>query len=208
MKTQEQSLEALISASGLKEAQLGEKGEKIIQLYQGFSAMQDSYSDNPEMLSKARKGMDGTIVSLKKLIEEVAHSQKSEEERKEEKEKEKEQRKEKSLRVVKQVKEEVEPELDKCREALRLYRQKKKAGATPKPKKTRITKLKERLLAISSLIPKEMRDDEEILNKTEAILLDTLHSLTDLWGMNRIHPAEKAITEKFDQLEEKAKDHE
>ena len=115
-------------------------------------------------------------------------------------------RKEKSTAALKKVETQFLPDLDACRAAIAEERKRQREANPPekKPRKTRITKLKERLMAIARLIPEELRDDPEVIQATETILLDALHQLCALWKINRIEVAEKALTEQFDQLESKA----
>lgn len=99
----------------------------------------------------------------------------------------------------------LEPELEACRAAIREYNKRKKEAEGPKPKKTRFTKLKEKLLALVGLIPESLQDDINVQRETEKILLDTHQKLVTTWKMDRVKakPGADAIKEKFDQMEER-----
>ena len=148
-----------------------------------------------------------SLANFSALIARILESRKTEEQKEGEKKEARKQKEARSKEVIKKVKREVEPDLDACRQAIKEHKQKMKEEnpPEPKPKKTRITKLHERLLSLVALIPDEHKEDTELLDKTEKILLDTLHKLTNLWGMSRTRPAEKAIEERFDKLEGKIK---
>jgi len=115
---------------------------------------------------------------------------------------------EKSEAKKKQVRKELEalaPQYDECRAVMKAYNQQRRENAPAKPKKNRYTKLKERLLSIVSLMPDELRKDETAIEKTESVLLKTHRDLIAVWGMNGLKaaPGQQAITEKFDQMQEK-----
>lgn len=205
MKQLPQTPEMLLSEAGITAEELGNDGPKLVRMHQRMVELGKQHPNDEAFQTKSREGIERTIRQLRKLIQEFKAKTLSKEQKTEKKQKEVKAKKEKSREVFRKVTEEIGPDLEKCRTALREYRKQVAATQGPKPKKTRITKLKERLLGLIALIPKEMKEDDQILDKTEDILLDTLHRLTDLWGMTRIHPAEKAIEEKFDNLEEKAK---
>lgn len=194
----------LLSEAGITANDFGEDGPKLLAMYQKFLKMQQSHPDSEEFQDKARKGMERINSRMQYLIKAYQEKIQSAEEKQKSKAEEIKRKKGTSKATLQKVDEEIGPNLEACRTALKEYRKLIQSEKEPKPQKTRITKLKERLLGLIALIPKERKEDEKVLDQTEEILLDTLHRLTDLWGMSRIHPAEKAITEKFNQLEAKA----
>ncbi len=196
--------QSLLSAAEITAIELGEEASKLIAMNQKFLKMLESHPDNEQFQDKAREGIERIISRIKNLIKIHQEKIQSEEEKQAKKAQQIKRQKEASKATLQKMDQEVGPNLEACRTALKEYRKQVQSEKEPKPQKTRITKLKERLLGLISLIPKEKKEDEKVLDQTEEILLDTLHRLTDLWGMSRIHPAEKAITEKFDQLESKA----
>ncbi len=114
--------------------------------------------------------------------------------------------KEKSKRIMEELAK-LEPEIAQCRATIRAFNKKKRQVTEPKPKKTRYTLLKERLLSLVSLIPDKLKDDKKALDKTEKILLNTHRELVSVWDMGKVkakHGAD-AIKDKFDELEEKRK---
>jgi hypothetical protein len=126
-----------------------------------------------------------------------------EQEEEEAKETEKKNRKEKSRKAMEEVKE-IGEEIEGCRKVIREFnKQKREAeGTEPPKKKNRLTKLKDKLLGIIGLIPEKLREDKTVRDKTEKILLDTLHELKKSWGMNKVKQAEDAIKLKFNTLDE------
>lgn len=111
-------------------------------------------------------------------------------------------RKEKSKKAMEDL-DEVDGQIEACREVIREYNKKKRAGKEP-AKKTRLTKLKDKLLGIASLIPPKLKEDKVVRDKTERILLRTLNDLKKAWGMSVAKKAQEAIKQKFDQLDEQA----
>lgn len=103
----------------------------------------------------------------------------------------------------------IEGDIEACRAVIREHNRKKREAEGPKPKKTRYTQLREKLLAVISIIPDKLKDDQEVQQKTEGILLHTHRELVRAWGMSKVKAkaGANAIKEKFDALEEKtAKD--
>ncbi len=95
------------------------------------------------------------------------------------------------------------PKLEACRAVIREHNRKKREAMGTKPKKTRYTKLKEKLLTLVSLIPDNLKDDASVQQKTETILLNTHTRLVEAWGMSKLkakHGAE-AIKDKFEAME-------
>lgn len=115
--------------------------------------------------------------------------------------------KKKSKEILEELKK-LDPELEACRSVIREHNKKKREAQGAKPKKTRYTKLKEKLLSLVSLIPDNQKEDINIQRKTEKILLTTHRELVNAWGMNKVKakPGAEAIKDKFDALEEKATD--
>ncbi len=99
----------------------------------------------------------------------------------------------------------LEPKLENCRRVIREHNAKKKEAQGPKPQPTRHTQLKNKLLSIVSLIPDKLEKDEEVMEATKDILLDTHSKLIETWGMDKkkAKPGAAAIEEKFDSIEEK-----
>lgn len=119
-------------------------------------------------------------------------------------------RKSRSKAALDKATKKILPDLDACREAIRKERQRQRELNPPKPKprKTRITRLKERLMSVARLIPDELADEPKVINATEDVLMDTLHQLCALWKINRIEVAERGLSDQFDKLLQKAQPNE
>lgn len=113
--------------------------------------------------------------------------------------------KKKSKEILEELKK-LDPELEACRAVIREHNKKKREAQGTKPKKTRYTKLKEKLLSLINLMPDNLKNDVKVQRKTEKILLTTHRELVAAWGMNKVKakPGAEAIKDKFDVMEEKA----
>ncbi|MBL6448413.1 hypothetical protein JMN32_19020, partial [Fulvivirga sp. 29W222] len=111
---------------------------------------------------------------------------------------------EKSKQFMKKL-EGIEGDIEACRAVIREHNKKKREAEGPKPKKTRYTQLREKLLAVVSIIPDKLKEDQEVQQKTEGILLHTHRELVRAWGMSKVKAkaGANAIKEKFDAMEEK-----
>ncbi|MTI26304.1 hypothetical protein [Fulvivirga kasyanovii] len=118
--------------------------------------------------------------------------------------KDEEKRHEKSKKIMEEL-QEVEKDIEQCRAVIREHNKKKRESEGPKPKKTRYMQLRERLLSIANLIPDKLKENLEVQQETEAVLLSTHSKLIKVWGMNKLKAklGEKAIKERFDAMEEK-----
>ncbi len=116
----------------------------------------------------------------------------------------KESEKERSKRILAEL-QELKPELDRCRAVVSEANKKKRDAEGAKPKKTRLTQLKNKLLSIAGLIPPHLKENLDVQKKTEKILLTAHKELVSAWGMDKVKakPGADAIKEKFDALEEK-----
>ena len=115
-----------------------------------------------------------------------------------------ESKEERSKRILEELAA-LEPELAQCRAVVKEANRKKREAEGPKPKKRRATKLREKLLQLAALIPPNLKDNLDVQEKTEKILLKTHSQLIEAWGMSKVqaeHGA-KAIEKRFDDIEEK-----
>ena len=96
-------------------------------------------------------------------------------------------------------------ELERCRAEDEQEKKKKSSQKKPRPKPTRLTQLKTRLLSLANLIPKKLKENIGVQEKTEKILLSAHRELVGTWEMDKVKAksGEKAIKEKFDEMEEK-----
>jgi len=95
-------------------------------------------------------------------------------------------------------------DLDICRQKLKEDRKRKVESGEIQPpkKKTLVTKLRLELIKTASLIPEKLKDDENVIKRTQRAVLNFLNELKSIWGLNKIKPIEDDIKEKFKKLEE------
>ena len=228
--------EAIVQEAGLTLAQLGERGAKAAELYRQFEERMAQAKGNEMIIQAAQRGLDHTREKFMAIIKEYNDQQPAkgealvvrmpgpvlanEEEKKEtpptkaakssSPAKAKPDRKERSKAALDKATNKILPDLDACREAIRKERQRQRElnPPEPKPRKTRITKLKERLMSVARLIPDELADEPEVINATEDVLMNALHELCALWKINRIEVAERGLSDQFDKLLQKAQPNE
>lgn len=100
-----------------------------------------------------------------------------------------------------------EEEIKQCRLAIKEYNAKKREGQPKKPTPKRHEKIEKYLLAIGNLVPDNLKDNLDILDKAEKILSKTGREIMKLYRMDELHikEVEKEIKEKYDQKEQKIK---
>jgi hypothetical protein len=74
----------------------------------------------------------------------------------------------------------------------------------PPKKRTLTTKLRTELTRITGMIPKDLKHDADVIERTEKALLKFLAELKDIWGLNKIKPLEDELKKKFRKLEDAA----
>lgn len=122
-------------------------------------------------------------------------------------EKEKKDKNEKSKRVLAKV-EEYEQNIAICRAAIREYNRKKKESEPEKPKPTRRTLLKKRVLSIIKLTPEAISSDTVVLAENRKIVKATIKAFMKNWGMTNTQQVESAIDKEFDEIEDKIEEKE
>ena len=117
----------------------------------------------------------------------------------------KETRKVQSKKVVEKA-EKVLDDLSLCRQTLKEDRQRKidSGEIQPPKKKTLVTKLRQELVKTATLIPKNLKEDSDVIQRTQKAVLNFLNELKGIWGLNKIKPIQDEIKDKFKKLEEKA----
>lgn len=117
----------------------------------------------------------------------------------------KETRKVQSKKVVEKA-EKVLDDLSLCRQKLKEDRQRKidSGEIQPPKKKTLVTKLRQELVRTATLIPKNLKEDSDVIQRTQKAVLNFLNELKGIWGLNKIKPIQDEIKDKFKKLEEKA----
>ena len=54
------------------------------------------------------------------------------------------------------------------------------------------------------LIPKNLKDDADVLTKTRKAIMKFLNELKGIWGLDRIKPIEDDLNKRFEKLEDEA----
>lgn len=114
----------------------------------------------------------------------------------------KETRKVQSKKVVEKA-EKVLDDLAMCRLKLKEDRKRKieTGEIQPPKKKTLVTKLRQELVKTATLIPKNLKEDNTVIQRTQKAVLNFLNELKSIWGLNKIKPIQDEIKEKFKKLE-------
>jgi len=53
----------------------------------------------------------------------------------------------------------------------------------------------------ATLIPKNLKEDSTVIQRTQKAVLNFLNELKSIWGLNKIKPIQDEIKEKFKKLE-------
>lgn len=189
------------------------KFEPLKKHVQRFLDDYEKEEDKKEFEKIAQGNIDKLFTLLKKALPDRAKSDRPAKKQKTSASKDKSKPKSKptqdaSAETTEKILEELkamEPELAACRRKIRDYNSRRRETQPPKPKPTRHTQLKDKLLSIVKLMPDKHKEDEKVLAETEEILLDTHSRLVSAWGMDKVRskPGATAIMEKFDDLQEK-----
>lgn len=201
MQKQIQSPEKMISDAGLELKDLGSKGKKLMQLYEETLQLQQKFPDDPSI----GKTADSTLLEITKTVKSlIAQTKPNPDKSKPAKALHNKKppcpcpkKAKQSSQVMKGLEELEMAELDVCRVKLREYRKVQSSNRPKRAPKTRIVKLKERLLALAKLMPKPMRKDDKAMQETEKILLAALSKLKKVWELNRVKAIENAIKEEL-----------
>jgi hypothetical protein len=113
----------------------------------------------------------------------------------------------KKKKLTKEELDAFEEEIKQCRLAIKEYNAKKNEGKPKKPKKKRHEKIEGHLLSIGNLVPENLKDNLDILEKAEKILSKTGREIMKLYRMDELHikEVEQEIKEKYQQKEQKIK---
>lgn len=119
----------------------------------------------------------------------------------------KETRKVQSKKVVEKAGK-VLDDLSLCRQKLKDDRKRKidSGEIQPPKKKTLVTKLRQELVRTATLIPKNLKEDPGVIQRTQKAVLNFLNELKGIWGLNKIKPIQDEIKDKFKKMEEKAEE--
>ena len=201
MTTLKDNPHALLKKEGISEKMLSADVLHFLQLFDKAEAMAKKHPAAEGLQKSAERAAEIVTKAIQKDIIRINAELKNEVEETEKKVIKKAQSKkivEKSSAVL--------DDLSLCREKLKEERKRKLASGEipPRKKKTLVTKLRGELLKTVSLIPKNLKEDASVLERTQRVILKFLHDLKSIWGLNKIKPIEEEVKEKFKKLEENA----
>lgn len=176
----------------LDETEQADFRKKVVEAVESFKDFVKDISD-----TKSRKAAIESVNKLLNALGETLLNADGKEKRESEKER--------SKRILEEL-EELKPELERCRAVVNEANRKKREAQGSKPKPTRFTQLKTKLLSLAKLIPPHLKDNIDVQKKTEKVLLTAHRELVSAWGMDKVKakPGAEAIKEEFDKMEEKA----
>lgn len=180
---------------------LDERARKALSIFDDTLDDLKEYPDDKK-IKKEAEAIGKEIVELVKediaRIKEELHDEVEESAKKET-------RKVQSKKVVEKA-EKVLNDLEICRQKLREDRkQKVESGEIKPPKKRTITtRLRQELLKTAGMIPKNLKGDTDVIQRTQKALLNFLTELKSIWGLNKIKPIQDELKAKFKRLEQEA----
>lgn len=191
----------LLEKESISKKLLSDTGQKSLQLFDKANKIHEEFPADSNIAAQAEKMGELAIQQIKKEMERLKSEMRDE---KEEADK-KQFRKAQSKKIVEKA-EKVLDDLQLCRQRLREDRKQKIESGEIKPpkKKTLVTKLRQELVKTATLIPKKLKDDSDVIQRTQKAVLNFLSELKSIWGLNKIKPIQDEIKEKFKKLEEKA----
>lgn len=191
----------LLDKEEISKTMLSEKAIKSLELFNKANMLYEKRPTSKEFQEQAERAAKITSDVIRKEIARIKSEVKNEEEEKEKKEIKKVQ----SKKIVEKS-EKVLDDLAFCRQKLKEDRQRKIENGEIKPpkKKTLVTKLRQELVRTATLIPKNLKEDTDVIQRTQKAVLNFLNELKGIWGLNKIKPIQDEIKEKFKKLEEKA----
>lgn len=94
-----------------------------------------------------------------------------------------------------------------CRAKMKEYREAKKAGEPEKSKPKRHEKIRQHLISIGNLVPENLKDNLDVLEKIEELLAEMGTKIMTIYRMDELKIKEvvEDIKEKYDKKEEKVK---
>ena len=96
-----------------------------------------------------------------------------------------------------------EQNIEACRQVIREFNKKKRESAPDKPKPTRRTLLKKKVLSIIRLTPEALSIDPLVIAENRKIVKSTIKAFMKNWGMTNVEQIEKAVDKEFDLIEDK-----
>lgn len=191
----------LLHEEGVSQKLLSERSIRTLELYDKAYALLNKHSGSKEIKESVEKAGKITIDVLKEDIALFKTDLKNEEDESEKQQLRKSQSKkiiEKSTVVL--------DDLAECRERLKEDRKNKMASGEIKPrkKKTLVSKLRNELIKTATLIPKNLKEDLSVIQRTQKAVFKFLNELKSIWGLNKIKPIQDELKEKFEKLENDA----
>lgn len=191
----------LLETEGISKSVLSEKAVKMLELYDRATRVSVNMPKSKELQAQAEKAGDLACSVIRQDLERIKKELKNDVEDFEKKTTLKAQ----SRKII-QKSEQVFDDLALCREKLKKDRkQKMESGEIAAPKKkTLVTKLRGDLSRIVGLIPAKLKENTDVIERTEKAVLKFLSELKDIWGMTRVKAIEEGIAEKISKLQEQA----
>lgn len=191
----------LLEAENISQKMLSEKALKSLGLFDKANKLYEKHPNSKDFKENAEKA--GTLAS--KVITEDVTSVKSLL-RNEAKEEEKKIIKKIQSKKMVEKSEKVLDDLAICRQKLKEDRRHKMESGEilPPKKKTLVTRLRQELLKTATLIPNKLKEDSDVIQRTQKAVLNFLNELKGIWGLNKIKPIEEQIKDKFKKMAERA----
>ena len=188
----------LLEREDIAKNMLSEKALISLSLFDKAKVLYEKRPTSKEFKENVEKAGKITSEVIKPEISRIRNELKNEIEETEKKEIKKVQSKklvEKSEKVL--------DDLAICRLKLKEDRKRKIENGEIKPpkKKTLVTKLRQELIRTATLIPKNLKEDNSVIQRTEKAVLNFLNDLKNIWGLNKIKTIQDEIKEKFRKLE-------
>lgn len=191
----------LLDKEDISKKMLSEKALVSLSLFDKANMLYEKRPTSKEFQESAEKAGKITSDVIAKEIIRIKGELKNEIEETEKKEIKKSQ----SKKIIEKS-EKVLDDLAACRQKLKDDRKRKieSGEIQPPKKKTLVTKLRQELVRTATLIPKNLKDDSSVIQRTQKAVLNFLNELKGIWGLNKIKPIQDEIKEKFKKMEQDA----
>lgn len=188
----------LLEKEKISKKLLSDRVLKGLSIFDETLADMEQFPSDKKLKKEAEEIGKETIELVKEDIERIKEETHDEIEENSKKET----RKVQSKKVVEKA-EKVLDDLAMCRLKLKEDRKRKieTGEIQPPKKKTLVTKLRQELVKTATLIPKNLKDDNTVIQRTQKAVLNFLNELKSIWGLNKIKPIQDEIKEKFKKLE-------
>lgn len=201
MVTPKNNPHVLLEAEGITKTMLSAKAAKALELFSQAQSVSVKHPNSKELNAQAEKaGMlaCGIIRQEANRLKEIVKNDIEETHKKAVKKTQ--------SRMIVERSEQTLDELAFCRQKLKEDRRRKmESGEIAKPKKKPLTvKLRHELGKIVGLIPGKLKEDTNVITRTEKAVLKFLNELKSIWGMDKIKAIEDEIAKKVDKLREQA----